>query len=192
MSLSLRTAALTFCSGRVTFHGADGFRHVRGKHLPSTYLFWPSTHPPSILPACISQRPHSVTCTLTAARSMDHASAVVELLPRIASIPMPGNPDTYRVPAARAREVRQRLCHELLSTVPVTSLFPASIASTSADAFALLDQCDWHITMAQQRAETLQDAHASAAAAAESSLNFLTASLACLASLAWRLAHSSG
>ena len=97
---------------------------------------------------------------------MDHASAVVELLPRIASIPIPGNPDTYRVPAARAREVRQRLCHELLSTVPVTSLFPASIASTSADAFALLDQCDWHITMAQQRAETLQDAHASAAAAA--------------------------
>ena len=30
------------------------------------------------------------------------------------------------------------------------------------------------------------------AAAAESSLNFLTASLACLANLAWRLAHSSG
>ena len=29
-------------------------------------------------------------------------------------------------------------------------------------------------------------------AAAESSLNFLTASLAILASLAWRLAHSSG
>ena len=33
---------------------------------------------------------------------------------------------------------------------------------------------------------------ASAAAAAESLLNFLTASFACLASLAWRLAHSSG
>ena len=32
----------------------------------------------------------------------------------------------------------------------------------------------------------------SAAAAAESSLNFLTASLACLASFAWRLDHSSG
>ena len=31
-----------------------------------------------------------------------------------------------------------------------------------------------------------------AAAAAESLLNFLTASLACLASLAWRLAQSSG
>ena len=31
-----------------------------------------------------------------------------------------------------------------------------------------------------------------AAAVAESSLNFLTASLACLANLAWRLAHSSG
>ena len=30
------------------------------------------------------------------------------------------------------------------------------------------------------------------AAAAESSLNFLTASFACLANLAWRLAHSSG
>ena len=31
-----------------------------------------------------------------------------------------------------------------------------------------------------------------AAAAAESSLNFLTASLACLANFAWHLAHSSG
>ena len=31
-----------------------------------------------------------------------------------------------------------------------------------------------------------------AAATAESSLNFLTASLACLANLVWRLAHSSG
>src|SRR3990170_8756131 len=35
-------------------------------------------------------------------------------------------------------------------------------------------------------------AEASAVAAAESSLNFLTASLACLANLAWRLAHSLG
>ena len=33
---------------------------------------------------------------------------------------------------------------------------------------------------------------ASAAAAVESSLNFLTATFACLANLAWRLAHSSG
>ena len=38
----------------------------------------------------------------------------------------------------------------------------------------------------------LVEASAVAAAAAESSLNFLTTSLACLASLAWRLAHSSG
>ena len=35
-------------------------------------------------------------------------------------------------------------------------------------------------------------ASAEAAAAAKSSLNFLTASLACLANLAWCLAHSSG
>ena len=36
----------------------------------------------------------------------------------------------------------------------------------------------------------LPEASAALAAAAESSLNFLTASFACLASLAWRLAHS--
>ena len=38
----------------------------------------------------------------------------------------------------------------------------------------------------------LAEASAVAAAAAESSLTFLTASLACLANLAWHLAHSSG
>ena len=37
----------------------------------------------------------------------------------------------------------------------------------------------------------LAEASAAVAAAAESSLNFLTASFACLASLAWRFAHSS-
>ena len=36
------------------------------------------------------------------------------------------------------------------------------------------------------------EASAEAAAAAESSLNFITVFLACLANLAWRLAHSSG
>lgn len=89
---------------------------------------------------------------------MSHASAVVELLPRIAGIPTPGNAETYKLPLERTREVRERLCRELLSVVPPSSFFPASIVPNVADVYALLDECDWHIAQAQQRAEKLADA----------------------------------
>ena len=86
---------------------------------------------------------------------MSEASAVVELLPRIATIPTRGNADTYRMTPERAREVRERLCHELLSVVPVSSLFPASVVPGVPEAYALLDKYDWHISQAQQRADAL-------------------------------------
>ena len=69
---------------------------------------------------------------------MSEASAVVELLPRIATIPTRGNADTYRMTPERAREVRERLCHELLSVVPVSSLFPASVVPGVHEALSLI------------------------------------------------------
>ena len=93
---------------------------------------------------------------------MSEASAVVELLPRIATMPTRGNADTYRMTPERAREVRERLCHELLSVVPVSYLFPASVVPSVPEAYALLDKYDWHISQAQQRADALANMQDSA------------------------------
>ncbi|KAL4402382.1 E3 ubiquitin-protein ligase Ubr1 [Malassezia pachydermatis] len=86
---------------------------------------------------------------------MTEVGAVVELLPRIAPIPTPGDADSYRLPPEKALQVRERLCHELLSVVPLSSLFPSNVVPTHDEAWKLLKQVEFRVSSAQQRAEAL-------------------------------------
>lgn len=90
---------------------------------------------------------------------MSEVGAVVDWLPRLATLPTPGDPDSYRLTPERARSVRERLCRELLSAVPPSALFPPAAAPSAAAAFSLLDQCDWHLGAAQQKAESAMHVH---------------------------------
>ncbi|PKI84280.1 RING-type E3 ubiquitin transferase [Malassezia vespertilionis] len=79
-------------------------------------------------------------------------SAVVELLPRIAALPTRDALDSYKLEGARALEVRRNLLRELLGAVPLAYFFPPGVATMPA-ALALLEQNDWRLSLAQQRAD---------------------------------------
>lgn len=105
---------------------------------------------------------------------MNELEAVVELLPRIAGLPTPGDPNSYRVSPEKARNVRQQLVRELFTAVSYEHFLPRAVVPTKEQAFDLLADCDWKLSAAQQRADTLsetQEASSSVPALPEYSKN---------------------
>ena len=88
---------------------------------------------------------------------MNELAAVVELLPRIVGLPTPGDPSTYRLTTDKARDVRQQLVRELFAAVPYEHFFSVSVVTSKEQAFKLLAECDWKLSVAQQRAETVSE-----------------------------------
>lgn len=88
---------------------------------------------------------------------MNGLAAVVELLPRIAGLPTPGDSSTYRVSPEKARDVRQQLVRELLAAVPFAHFFPPNVVTSKEQALRVLEECDWKLSKAQQRTDTLYE-----------------------------------
>lgn len=89
---------------------------------------------------------------------MSELAAVVELLPRIAGLPTPGDSRSYCITPEKALHVRQQLVRELFAAVPYEHFFPVSVVTSKEQAFELLTECEWKLSEAQQRAETASEA----------------------------------
>ncbi|WFD35951.1 RING-type E3 ubiquitin transferase [Malassezia cuniculi] len=86
---------------------------------------------------------------------MSGVTAVQELLPRIAHIPVRDDPESYRLTPERAQNVREALCRELFRSVPIEALLPAGVAESVDDALAFVARSGGKISQAQQRGQVV-------------------------------------
>ena len=80
---------------------------------------------------------------------------MVDLLPRIAPLPIRGDPDSYKLTPDRAHYVREALCRELVNNVPVAALLPPGVADSVDDALSFIARAGNSVSQAQQRGQVL-------------------------------------
>lgn len=80
---------------------------------------------------------------------------MVDLLPRIAPLPIRGDPDSYKLTPDRAQYVREALCRELVNNVPVAALLPPGVADSVDDALSFIARAGNSVSQAQQRGQVL-------------------------------------